>query len=94
MTTQTPMAHLPERQLRASFRGPVYVAGDDEYDERRRTWNGSVDSRPAVVAAAAVPGDVRAAVDVARSHGLPFTVQSTGHGTLVPTHGEIGRAHV
>ena len=73
--------------LRPAFRGPLHLPGEAAYDAHRATWSGSIDPRPAVVAEAATPSDVRAAVLIAREHGLPFAVQSTGHGThvAVPT---------
>jgi FAD/FMN-containing dehydrogenase len=75
--------------LRPAFRGPLHLPGESAYDTQRATWSGSIDARPAVVAEALTPSDVRAAVLIARDHGLPFAVQSTGHGTLVPADGGL-----
>jgi FAD/FMN-containing dehydrogenase len=75
--------------LRPAFRGPLHFPGEAAYDLHRATWSGSVDPRPAVVAEASTPSDVRAAVLIAREHGLPFAVQATGHGTHVPADGGL-----
>jgi FAD/FMN-containing dehydrogenase len=75
--------------LRRTFQGAVHLPGDPGYDRERATWSGRIDPRPAIVAEAASAADVRAAVVVAREHGLPFAVQSTGHGTHVPCDGGL-----
>jgi len=63
----------------------VHVPGDEAYEEQRATYRGA----PAIVVEACTPADVRTAVGIARKHGLPLTVQSTGHGTLVPPDGGV-----
>jgi FAD/FMN-containing dehydrogenase len=73
-----------ERDLHRTFRGPVYLPGDQAYNAARATWSGALDQRPALVAEAMGAADVAAAVVAARDHGLPFAVQATGHGTYVP----------
>src|SRR5262245_5464581 len=78
-----------ERDLHKTFRGPVYLPGDQAYNAARATWNGALDQRPAVIAEAISAADVQAAVVAARSHGLPLAVQSTGHGTHVPADGGL-----
>jgi FAD/FMN-containing dehydrogenase len=57
----------------------VVVLGDDDYDARRRVWNGTVDSRPAAIVACITSDDVRRCIDVARSDDLPLVVRGTGH---------------
>lgn len=71
------------------FSGPVHLPGEAGYDAQRLAWNSGVDPRPAIVAEAVGPADVRAAVLTAREHGLPLSVQATGHGTLVPGDGGL-----
>ncbi|MBB3725691.1 FAD-binding oxidoreductase [Nonomuraea dietziae] len=75
--------------LRERVEGAVHAPGDERYEAERRPWNRLVDHRPAVVVEAAGPGDVRAALLTAREREVPFAVQSTGHGTLVPTDGGV-----
>jgi FAD/FMN-containing dehydrogenase len=78
-----------ERDLHKTFRGPVYLPGDQAYDAARTTFGGALDQRPAVIAEATSAGDVQAAIVAAREHGLPFAVQATGHGTHVPADGGL-----
>ena len=78
-----------ERDLHETFRGPVYLPGDQAYNAARATWSGALDQRPAVVAEAMDAADVQAAVVAAREHGLPFAVQATGHGTHVAADGGL-----
>jgi FAD/FMN-containing dehydrogenase len=85
MTTTHHVAH----HLRRSFRGPIHVPGEPDYDVERGTWSGAIDPRPAVVAVANGASDVQAALLTAREHDLPFAVQATGHGTLVPADGGV-----
>ena len=86
-TPSNPQGRPP--QLRQLLRGQVYEPGDDGYDEARRAWNPRVDPRPARVAEACGPADVRVAVEWARTHDVPITVQSTGHGTRVTRAGGL-----
>jgi FAD/FMN-containing dehydrogenase len=78
-----------ERELHRTFRGPVYLPGDQAYNTARATWSGALDQRPAVVAEALGAADVQAAVAAARRHDLPFAVQATGHGTHVACDGGV-----
>ncbi|GAA4575136.1 FAD-binding oxidoreductase [Planotetraspora kaengkrachanensis] len=57
---------------RVSTSGPAY-------DQTIRIWNGAVTHRPAVIVHCATPSDVQAAVDAARTHGLPLSVRAGGH---------------
>jgi FAD/FMN-containing dehydrogenase len=75
--------------LRRSLRGAVHLPGEPGYDRERATWGGKLDQRPAIVAEAASAADVSAALVFAREHGLPFAVQSTGHGTHVACDGGL-----
>ena len=84
-----PGTDAPVADLLRTFGGPIHVPGDDTYDTQRAALNPSFDSRPAIVAEATSPTDVRAALRVARRHGLPFAVQATGHGTFVPSDGGV-----
>src|SRR5688572_18108638 len=75
--------------LRQRNAGSVYVPGEAGYEERRRSLNPAVDSRPALVVGAAGAADVRTAVAAARRFDLPVAVQATGHGTHAPNDGGI-----
>ena len=75
--------------LRGAIAGTVHEPGDAGYDAHRRPLLPTLDPRPAVVVEARSTADVQAAVRTARAHGLPFSVQSTGHGTYVPNDGGL-----
>ena len=77
------------RRLRDDVAGPVHLPGDAAYDAHRQVVSPDVDAQPAVVVEAHGPGDVVAGLAAAREHDLPFAVQSTGHGTYVPSDGGI-----
>jgi FAD/FMN-containing dehydrogenase len=87
--TTTPLHELAARRLRRAFAGAIHLPGDAEYDVQRATFSGAIDPRPAIVAEAETPADVRAAVVTAQEHRLPFAVQATGHGTHVPADGGL-----
>ena len=87
--TTTPLHELAARRLGRRFTGQVHLPGDDGYDAQRAAFSGAIDPRPAIVAEAQTPADVRAAVVAAREHDLPFAVQATGHGTHVPADGAL-----
>ena len=72
-----------------AFRGQVHLPGSDSYDDARATWGNKVDQRPAIVAEALTPADVRAAVVTAQELDVPFAVQATGHGTRVACDGGL-----
>jgi FAD/FMN-containing dehydrogenase len=82
-------AQTTARCLARNFRGAIHLLGDPDYDAQRATWSGALDQRPALVAEAETPADVRAAVVTAQEHDLPFAVQATGHGTHVPADGAL-----
>src|SRR3954464_14243138 len=67
--------------LRAALEGKVVVAGDADYEEARKVFNGRVDKRPAVIAQCASAGDVAAALGFARQHGLPLAAGGGGQST-------------
>src|SRR6478672_573959 len=65
--------------LREQARGRVITAEDDGYDEARMVHNGMFDRYPLAVVKAEQVGDVIAAVNVAREHGLDLSVLCGGH---------------
>src|SRR5918911_1487886 len=66
-------------ELRAGLSGDLIRPGDSEYDTARRVWNGSIDRHPALIVRCADVGDVRTAVEFARSHALLVAVRGGGH---------------
>ncbi|MGH2558560.1 MAG: FAD-binding oxidoreductase [Thermomicrobiales bacterium] len=77
------------RGLRDTFSGPVYLPGEDGYEAARLPWRRNIDPHPTIVAEASRAEDVRAALLTARQHDLPFAVQSTGHGVVLPADGGL-----
>ena len=61
------------------LRGVVIRPEDPAYDEARRTFNGMIDRRPAIIVQPAGVSDVVKAVDFARQTGLPIAVRGGGH---------------
>jgi FAD/FMN-containing dehydrogenase len=66
-------------ELRRSLAGAVVGPADPGYDAARRCFNALVDRRPAVIARCVGAGDVAAAFDFARAHGLEVAVRGGGH---------------
>jgi FAD/FMN-containing dehydrogenase len=66
-------------ELRQSFAGSVIGPDDPGYDSARQGFNALVDRRPAVIARCTGVGDVAAAFDFARTHGLDVAVRGGGH---------------
>jgi FAD/FMN-containing dehydrogenase len=73
-----PPSEAVER-LSEQVRGRVVTAADDTYDEARTVHNGMFDKRPLAVMKAEQVGDVIAAVNLAREHGLDLSVRGGGH---------------
>ena len=80
---------LDDGALRSAVGGRVYAVGDDGYHAARTPWQRKFDPHPAVVVEATGAPDVRAALHFAREHGLPFSVQATGHGAVAPAEGGV-----
>jgi len=66
-------------ELRVSLDGDVLAPGDNGYDAARVCFNALVDRRPAAIARCLGAGDVAAALDFARAHGLEVAVRGGGH---------------
>jgi len=75
--------------LRDAVDGPVFLPGDDAYDEVRLPWQRKFDPRPVLVAEPTGTEGVRSVVGAAREHDLPFGVQGTGHGSVRPADGGV-----
>jgi FAD/FMN-containing dehydrogenase len=64
-----------------SLQGEVLLPDHARYEQARRVWNGSIDKRPALIAACVGAGDVMRAVNFARVHKLLTAVRAGGHST-------------
>jgi FAD/FMN-containing dehydrogenase len=62
-----------------SFRGDVIGPDHADYPERRVVWNAMVDKKPGLILRCKSTGDVIAAVNAARLHGLHPSVRCGGH---------------
>jgi FAD/FMN-containing dehydrogenase len=65
--------------LRSELEGELLLPGDSGYDDARQVFNAMHDRRPAAIARCAGTGDVVAAVNFAREHGLVAAVRCGGH---------------
>ena len=63
----------------ASFAGEVLRPGDDGYEEARRTHNGAIDKRPALILRCRGTADIVAALAAARESGLEIAIRGGGH---------------
>lgn len=66
-------------RLAAGVRGTVIAAGEAGYDSAREVWNGTIDTRPALVVSCLGTDDVVEVVSFARTHGFGVSVRSGGH---------------
>ncbi len=65
--------------LANTISGEVLVRGDQGYEEGRAVWNARFDRPPSLVVRCHRTEDVKAAVDFARTWGLPLAVKAGGH---------------
>jgi FAD/FMN-containing dehydrogenase len=82
-------SHLPPSQdaldgsavtaLRSRLRGQLLLPGEPGYDDARSLWNAMIDRRPSLVIRCLGVGDVVAAVEFVRQHGLALTIKGGGH---------------
>ena len=63
----------------AGIQGEVIGPADTAYETARRVWNGMIDRYPALIVRCAGPGDVRRALDFARSQDLLVALRGGGH---------------
>jgi FAD/FMN-containing dehydrogenase len=66
-------------ELAGKFGGEIVTPDHSGYDEARRIFNGMFDRRPALIARCAGAADVAAAIQLARTEGLPLAVRGGGH---------------
>jgi FAD/FMN-containing dehydrogenase len=65
--------------LRETFGGEVVTPDDAAYDDARAVWNGTVSTRPALIARCQTVADIAAAVNFARAKGTSPAVRAGGH---------------
>ena len=66
-------------ELASQITGHVYLPGDEEYETRRRVFNGMIDKKPAVIVTCHNSEDVVCAVNFAKQNNLQISVKSSGH---------------
>jgi FAD/FMN-containing dehydrogenase len=66
-------------ELASSFSGRLLGPGDPTYEEVRKTHNGLIDKRPALIARCAGTADIVDAIGLARKLGLEVAVRGGGH---------------
>ncbi|SEF24672.1 FAD/FMN-containing dehydrogenase [Amycolatopsis pretoriensis] len=64
---------------RSLLGGRALFPGDEQYDVRRRVWNGMHDRQPAMIARCGSAAEVSAVLRWARSEGLAVSVRGGGH---------------
>jgi FAD/FMN-containing dehydrogenase len=82
IATRRPATAIDPRalaELASSFSGELVRPGDRSYDRLRAVWNGSIDRRPALIAACRDADEVVAALRFARNLQLPLAVRGGGH---------------
>lgn len=67
------------RALSSRHQGPVLTPADAGYETARVSFNALIDRRPPVIARAATPADVVAALEFAQDVGLPVAMRGGGH---------------
>ena len=65
--------------LESRIEGSILRADDEGWDDAVLVWNGMVATVPALVVQPAAAGDVVAAVEFAREHGLLLSIKGGGH---------------
>lgn len=61
------------------IKGTVLQAGDAEYDNARKVWNGMIDRKPALIAQCTNADDIVDCVKFARKNDLVVSVRGGGH---------------
>jgi len=73
------LADVQVQKLRGKLRGELLRAGDPDYDDARRVWNGMVDKRPALIARCTGTQDVVGCINFAQEHQIVVSVRGGGH---------------
>jgi FAD/FMN-containing dehydrogenase len=61
------------------IKGKVLTAGDAEYDNARKVWNGMIDRKPAFIAQCTNADDISECVRFARKNNMIVSVKGGGH---------------
>jgi len=75
-------ALVPEESFSAfrnAFYGNLTVAGDLDYDQKRKVWNKMIDKKPGIIATCKGVSDVISAVKFAKANNLLVSVRGGGH---------------
>src|ERR671936_474112 len=92
MATETTLDVERLEVFSAGFSGSVVDPGHERYGEMRKTHNGLIDKRPALIARCRGTADVVDAIAFARAAGLEISVRGGGHsvaGRAVTTGGVV-----
>ncbi len=75
------MKNSPEDllQFKSRIKGQVLVAGDKDYDESRKVWNGMFDKKPALIVKCTNTHDVSESVKYGKDNDLLIAVKGGGH---------------
>jgi FAD/FMN-containing dehydrogenase len=77
--TSTDTAAQLVSSFSAAFAGTIITPADERYDAARAVWNGTVGSRPALIARCGTASDIVAAVNLVRTSRSRFAVRAGGH---------------
>ena len=61
------------------IKGKVLTAGDAEYDNARKVWNGMIDRKPAFIAQCTNADDISECVRFAKKNKMIVSVKGGGH---------------
>src|SRR5919108_755922 len=79
MATETAIEVERLEAFSAGFSGSVVDPGHERYEEMRKTHNGLIDKRPALIARCRGTADIVDAIAFAREAGLEISVRGGGH---------------
>src|SRR5438132_6423499 len=78
-TTMAAISESAANELVRGCSGDLVRPGDASYDDVRKTFNGMIDRKPALIARARTTADLAATVRFAAAAGLPLAVRGGGH---------------
>jgi FAD/FMN-containing dehydrogenase len=73
------MAAMDLQSFKSAFRGELLGPEDAGYDDARRIWNASIDTRPGFIARCSGLADVVGAVNFGRGNNLLTAIRGGGH---------------